>query len=160
MNGVSPTASSASSTSAFRCFLPRFLCRSGSTTLFRTDDQGISERPYSWKTSAISSGGTVTRLPRKRTSPLVGRSSPPTHFRSVVLPHPDGPTTQTNSRSSTVNETSAIAWVTLAPLPYVFASFLISSSRSPLVLIAPLPLASRDATRGRDARGGSRAGSR
>ena len=65
--------------------------------MFRTDVHGISERPYSWKTSAISSGGPVTRRPRSSTSPSVGRSSPAMHLSSVVFPQPDGPTTQTNS---------------------------------------------------------------
>ena len=31
-------------------------------TLLRTDTHGMSERLYSWKTSAISSGGSVTAL--------------------------------------------------------------------------------------------------
>ena len=39
------------------------------------------------------------------------------HLSSVVLPQPDGPTTQTNSRSSTVNETLPIARVAFSPLP-------------------------------------------
>jgi len=77
----------------------------------------MSDRPYSWKTSAISSGGDVTFLPRRSTSPLPGLSRPPTHLRSVVLPQPEGPTTQTNSPSSTAKETSAIACVALSPVP-------------------------------------------
>ena len=85
--------------------------------MLRTDVHGISERPYSWKTSAISSGGSATRLPRRTTSPPLGRSRPATHLRSVVLPQPDGPTTQTNSPSSTENETSPIACVALSPVP-------------------------------------------
>ena len=85
--------------------------------MFRTEVHGISERPYSWKTSAISSGGPVTRRPRSSTSPAVGRSSPAMTFSSVVFPQPDGPTTQTNSRSSTANETSPIACVAFSPLP-------------------------------------------
>jgi len=39
------------------------------------------------------------------------------HFSSVVLPHPEGPTTQTNSRSPSEKETSPIAWVAFAPSP-------------------------------------------
>ena len=39
------------------------------------------------------------------------------HFSSVVLPQPDGPTTQTNSRSSSENETSPIARVAPSPSP-------------------------------------------
>ncbi len=72
----------------------------------RTDIHGISERLYSWKTIAIRSGGPVTRLPRSSTSPADGRSSPAMHLSSVVLPQPDGPTTQTNSPSSIENVTS------------------------------------------------------
>ena len=36
-------------------------------------------------------------LPVSSTSPRVGRSRPAMHLSSVVLPQPDGPTTQTNS---------------------------------------------------------------
>src|SRR5918992_3418228 len=120
MKRVSPTAASESSTSFLRSRLPSLLCRSGSNTLLRTDAHGISERLYSWKTSAISSGGDVTRFPRSSTSPRLGGKRPPTHFRSVVLPQPEGPTTQTNSRSSTANDTSPTACVALAPEPYTF----------------------------------------
>ena len=87
------------------------LWRSGSATFLRTDNHGISERLYSWKTSAISSGGRVTGVPLSTTSPLVGSSSPDMHLSSVVLPQPDGPTTHTNSRSPIVNSRSPIACV-------------------------------------------------
>jgi hypothetical protein len=50
-------------------------------------------------------------------APEVGARSPATHFRSVVLPHPDGPTTQTNSFSATVNEMLRIASVAFSPDP-------------------------------------------
>src|SRR5438094_3164714 len=127
MKRVSPTASSASSTSAFRSAPLSSLCRSGSNTLLRTDAHGISERPYSWKTSAISSGGSVTRLPRKRISPRVGANRPATHLSRVVLPQPDGPTTHANSPSSTLNVRSPTACVVDAPAPYVLPRCLISS---------------------------------
>src|SRR5918999_203829 len=151
MKRVSPTAASDSSTSFLRSRLPILLCRSGSSTLLRTDAHGIRERLYSWNTSAISSGGDVTRLPRRTTSPRLGGRRPPTHFRSVVLPQPEGPTTQTNSRSSTPKETSPTAWVALTPEPYVFPRDLISSTRFPT---APSPRASPGATPGRGARRG------
>ncbi len=77
----------------------------------------MSDRPYSWNTSAISSGGPVTGLPRSKISPRVGCISPATHFRSVVFPQPDGPTTQANSPSSTVSVTSPTACVALSPTP-------------------------------------------
>ena len=42
-------------------------------------------------------GGPVTALPSISTRPAVGFSRPAMHFRSVVLPHPDGPTMHTSS---------------------------------------------------------------
>src|SRR5262245_35883040 len=117
MNRVRPTAPSDSSTSAERSALLSGLCRSGRSTLLRTDDHGINDRPYSWKTSAISSGGEVTALPSRNAPPEVGASSPAMHFRSVVLPQPEGPTTQTSSFSATVNEMLRIASVAFAPDP-------------------------------------------
>src|SRR3954453_15144311 len=127
MNRVRPTDSSASSTSLPRSSRRSDLCRRGSSTLLRTDAHGINERPYSWKTSAISSGGSETRRPRRIVSPRVGRKSPATHFSSVVLPQPDGPTTQTNSPSSTPNVTSRRASVAFSSAPSVFARCVISS---------------------------------
>src|SRR5215212_4303351 len=154
MKRVSPTASRDSSTSALRSARESFLCRNGRRTLLRTEAQGISERPYSWKTRAISSGGAVTGLPRRRIRPLDGRSSPPTHLSRVVFPQPDGPTTQTNSRSSTVKETLPMACVAFAPPPYVLPTFLISSRCPPSVLIGLSPPASLGARRACGARRG------
>ncbi len=54
-------------------------------------------------------GGPMTRRPSRSTSPPVGASSPATHFSSVVLPQPDGPTTQTSSPAATVNVRSRTA---------------------------------------------------
>lgn len=53
--------------------------------------------------------GPVTGEPSISTTPLVGRSRPARHFRRVVLPHPDGPTTQTSSPASIVKLMSPIA---------------------------------------------------
>ena len=117
MNFVRPTASTASSTSRAVSALSSFLWRSGITTLPRTDIHGSSEREYSWNTSAIASGGPSTRSPRSSTSPRVGSSRPDMHLSSVVLPQPDGPTTHTNSRSSSEKETSPIACVAFSPSP-------------------------------------------
>src|SRR3954469_6713731 len=127
MKRVSPTASTASSTRLAASPLPSFLCRSGSVTLPRTDFHGSSEREYSWKTSAIASGGRVTRSPRSSTEPSLGASRPDMHFSSVVLPQPEGPTTQTNSFSSIANEIEPIACVASPPSPYVLPSCLTSS---------------------------------
>ncbi len=52
------------------------------------------------------------------------------HLRSVVLPHPDGPTTQANSPCSTVKVMLPTAWVAFTPLPYVLPSRLMSSTCS------------------------------
>src|SRR4026209_109266 len=129
MNRVRPTAARASSTRHVRSYRARLLWRSGKRTLLRTVDQGISERLYSWNTTAISSGGAVTGSPCSRTSPRVGRSRRAMHLSSVVLPHPDGPTTHTSSRSAIENEMLRRACVTLLPEPYVLATSLISSMR-------------------------------
>src|SRR6185503_1266717 len=58
-----------------------------------------------WKTTARSGPGRVTGAPPTVTVPDVGNSSPAAMRRHVVLPHPDGPTSATNSRSRTSNET-------------------------------------------------------
>src|SRR2546421_201509 len=47
--------------------------------------------------------------PKTRTSPAVGRSNPAATLRSVDLPHPVGPTTETNSPSAIASETSFTA---------------------------------------------------
>src|SRR3954452_8882003 len=55
---------------------------------------------------ASSTGPTpAISLPRNRTSPILGASSPVTTLTSVVLPAPFGPTIETNSPSLTRNET-------------------------------------------------------
>ena len=54
-----------------------------------------------WKTTPRLSGGPVTRSPWISTSPAVTGSRPETHFRSVLLPQPLGPTTLTNSPERT-----------------------------------------------------------
>ena len=51
------------------------------------------------------------------------------HFSNVVFPHPDGPTTQTNSPSSIRNETARTACVAFGPAPYVLPTPLSSSIR-------------------------------
>src|SRR5205807_2498781 len=60
-------------------------------------------------TTAKPGGGPVTGAPSRRTTPAVGASSPAAQRNNVVLPHPDGPTTQTNSAGATANVRSAIA---------------------------------------------------
>src|SRR5918992_5667687 len=48
--------------------------------------------------------------------PPVGTSKPPIIRRVVVLPHPDGPRREKNSPSSTVNDRSSTATVSLKTL--------------------------------------------
>src|SRR5580704_5405625 len=57
----------------------------------------------------MSDTGPLTRAPPNLVSPADGAISPAMHFSSVVLPHPEGPTTVTNSRSATSKPTSPIA---------------------------------------------------
>jgi hypothetical protein len=52
------------------------------------------------------------RSPICTSPPLIG-ISPATRLRVVVLPQPEGPTSATNSPSSTVSET----WLTAKTLP-------------------------------------------
>ena len=64
------------------------------------------------------------------------------HLSSVVLPQPDGPTTQTNSFSSIPKLIEPIAWVASSPSPYVLPSCE-TSSIVPLVQPSALALAPR-----------------
>ncbi len=53
----------------------------------------------------------MTGLPSNNTWPAEGAIRPAIHVKSVDLPHPDGPTTVTNSPLRTANDTSARAAV-------------------------------------------------
>src|SRR3954468_2451994 len=57
----------------------------------------------------VSSRGSVTLAPPIETLPSVGATRPATRRSNVDLPHPDGPTRQTNSLRRTSSETSAMA---------------------------------------------------
>ena len=54
--------------------------------------------PYSWNITPRSGPGPATGLPSSSTRPAVGCMKPATMFIMVVLPQPDGPITETNSR--------------------------------------------------------------
>ena len=56
---------------------------------------------------AASSDSWLMDWPSRTTSPVVGRSSPPSSWRSVDLPEPDGPIRATNSPASTVRRHAA-----------------------------------------------------
>ena len=63
----------------------------------------FGKRLYAWKTMPMSRllGGTrVMSLPATRMRPEFGRSKPATMRSAVVLPQPDGPSSETNSPSS------------------------------------------------------------
>jgi hypothetical protein len=64
-----------------------------------------------WNTMPMSRRGAATGLPSTLTAPAVAGTSPARIFNSVVLPHPLGPTTVTNSRSRTESEMSLSAWM-------------------------------------------------
>src|SRR6478609_7355641 len=53
----------------------------------------------------------VTSVAPKNTCPEVGRSKPPRMFSSVVLPDPEGPSSETNSPSRTSSDTPSSALV-------------------------------------------------
>ena len=55
-----------------------------------------------WNTIPTSGRGFVTSRPAIRTAPPVFGLSPARIFSKVVLPHPDGPTTEMNSPRRTV----------------------------------------------------------
>ena len=157
-NRVSPTASSASRRARSAPLRESFLCRSGSRTLLRTDVQGISERLYSWKTSAISSGGAGDRAAvAATTSPRVGCSSPAMHLSSVVLPHPDGPTTQTNSPALDRERDVAERLVAFRAAAVRLADVADLQHR-PSSIYTASPRATRDARRGSAARRAGRRG--
>src|SRR3989338_10795222 len=68
-----------------------------------------------------SFGGTsLTSLPPMKTLPPVTSSRPAIMRRIVVLPQPEGPTSTTNSRRSTLRLQSITAWI---PPAYVFVTF-------------------------------------
>src|SRR5579872_6517471 len=55
--------------------------------------------------------------PSSTITPLVGRSNPAMQRKRVVLPHPDGPTTATNSDVDTLSDTSRTAFTGPNTLP-------------------------------------------
>src|SRR3954451_16963868 len=86
----------------------------------------------------MPSGGSVTARSRRRTSPAVGSSRPPIQRNSVVLPQPDGPTTQTSSPAPIENVLSPTASTARASVSYVFLSPR-TSSTGPLLPHAEVP---------------------
>ena len=68
-----------------------------------------------WNTIPVSARGSVTMTPPIDTRPAVGASSPATSRSSVDLPHPDGPTRQTNSLRCAVSEMSSSATTSSPP---------------------------------------------
>ena len=83
--------------------------RSGSHTLSKTVDHGISVG--SWNTNAVSA---PPAAPGDASTPPLGRSRPATRRSTVLLPHPDGPTSATNSPLSTASCTPCRACTPLA----------------------------------------------
>ena len=95
-----PTSSSSSSTRGPRSFLclPRIF--NPNSTFWRAVMFGNNE--YAWKTIPMSRllGATfVTSLPSTTMRPWFGRSKPATRRSAVVLPQPDGPSSDRNSPS-------------------------------------------------------------
>jgi hypothetical protein len=75
----------------------------------------VGTRWCDWKTKPIVRPGTRPHLERLERVAAdddragVGRSSAPIRLRSVLLPEPDEPVSETNSPGSTLNETSSSA---------------------------------------------------
>src|ERR1035437_2934911 len=63
-------------------------------------------------------GTAVTSAAPISTEPRSGLSRPATHLKSVVLPHPDGPTNANNSPSHTSTET----WSRALTWPYILVT--------------------------------------
>ena len=81
-------------------------------TLSSTVRQGNSAND--WNTTPRSGPGAADGAAVERISPAVGARKPAIMFSIVVLPQPEGPTTDTKSPCSTSSETSRIA-VTCLP---------------------------------------------
>src|SRR5438552_1810650 len=75
------------------------LASSPTATLSMTVSHG--KRAKDWNTIAARVLTPFSRRPPTRTVPAEGRSTPATMRRSVLLPHPDGPTRERNSPSRT-----------------------------------------------------------
>ncbi|MNT26164.1 hypothetical protein D3C72_1617220 [compost metagenome] len=109
-----PTSASASVTRASASARGKPARSSGRRTLVCTLAQGMSVGD--WKTNAIFlplSSSCATGLRHRCRRPSVGSSRPATIFSSVLLPHPEGPSSVTNSPSSMVRSTGSRAWVPL-----------------------------------------------
>src|SRR5690349_3772287 len=66
-------------------------------------------RTGDWKTRPTRGDGPVTGRPSRAIMPVDGATSPASILSSVVFPHPDGPTSVTNSLAPTSSVTSASA---------------------------------------------------
>src|SRR5258707_3666600 len=77
--------------------------------------------------------GSVRGTPSMRMEPESGCKNPTIMFINVVFPHPDGPTTATNSPSPTVKPTSS----TTCSAPALIANPLRTPLTSILVCITP-----------------------
>src|SRR5205085_3579479 len=112
-------------------------------TLPSTVFQGNSAN--SWNTGPRSGPGPVTTAPFTRTAPLLGVTKPPTIYRSVDLPQPDGPRIETNAPSATSSEMSRSArWLVPRAVSKLF------DNRSIEIMLGTLRSSSR-ARQGRDA---------
>ena len=60
-------------------------------------------------TGRLSGGSVVTSSPRNSIRPPVGISNPPIIRSVVVLPHPDGPSSEKNSPAAISTDTPATA---------------------------------------------------
>src|ERR1700728_3622969 len=129
----------ASASAACSAFVPPRRCARGpNRTFWRIVSQG--NRSGDWNSMARSGLGPTTGRPSTETVPPSASRMPAARFSAVDLPHPDGPSRQTNSPRSTRRSTPARA-VTLRPPRRKVLKTPASSSIAPLPSgIAPAPV--------------------
>src|SRR6266478_9056316 len=104
----------------------------------------------------LAAGTSFILTPSMNSSPAVIASSPAMRRRSVDLPHPDGPTRTTNSRSFTARSMfrSTSTWAKRLPRPRALSSLMAGASlHGPLRQAADeLPLEGEEGDQDRDDR--------
>src|SRR6202012_5908902 len=112
------TRESASPTRVRNSDLDTWACLSPNATLSNTERNGNSA--YDWNTVftfRLCGGMRETSVPSSRMRPAVGSSNPAMSRSVVVLPHPDGPSSEKNSPLETDRSTWSTAACPAEPLP-------------------------------------------
>src|SRR4028119_153244 len=109
-----------------------------------TESQG--KTAFSWKMKIRLGSGPRMGSPSTEISPWVAVRKPPAMLSRVDLPHPEGPTRQTNSPSRTSRLMSSRTWTGCAcpPLPWPFPGKLIQRPRTAILVWAAPGAATRE----------------